>query len=104
MCRSTPLGGRRCPGAKSKEHREEVNLERRQKYAFIRDLPVSLEPFPDEKEIRGNSAGCSMKLSESWDARLSDKEQATMEDFTGMDSHNINRYLYCFLILSQTCS
>lgn len=94
MCRSNFLGGRRCPGAKSEKHRDEINTERREKYAFIRDLPKNMGCFPPEEELRGNLSGCSIELSESWDAKLSDKEQATMEDFTGMSSHDINRYLY----------
>lgn len=91
MCRKE---GRRCPGPKSKEHREAVNAERREKYAFERDLPVALEAFPDVKELRPNLAGCSVKLSESWDANLTDNEHRVLEDFTGMASHDINRYLY----------
>jgi hypothetical protein len=91
MCRKE---GRRCPGPKSQEHRDEVNAERREKYAFERDLPSKLTFFQDMNEVRENLAGCSSEISEAWDANLTTKEQIVMEDFTGMLSHNINRYLY----------
>lgn len=94
MCRATSSGGRRCPGPKSKEHRDQINAERREKYAFNRDLPKNLEAFKAPKVYRVSDPGCSIELSQSWDAKLSKKEEIVMEDFTGMASHDINRYLY----------
>lgn len=94
MCRSTDGSGRRCPGASSPEHRKKVNAERREQYAFKRDLPVLLESFPDVKKVRKNLPGSSTKISEAWDANLTTNEHIVLEDFTGMSSHNINRYLY----------
>lgn len=91
MCRKA---GRRCPGPKSQEHRNEVNAERREKYAFERDLPAKMAAFPGLQEVRRNLAGSSVKISEAWDANLTTNEHIVLEDFTGMSSHNINRYLY----------